>query len=689
MNMLPFSYFQPLPLREVRPAGWLQDFLERQASGLTGNVAVSGYPYGYKFWGSHDDDTKGSYGEWWPYEQTGYWIDGALKCGFLCGDDELYQQALDEVDFAVDHPAPDGFIGPDSLRDKDRWPHAVFFRAVLAQYEISGDKRYLEALMRHYRALPHPMGWDRDVTGVEILLRLYQECEQADLLRQAESLYARFNQQWPDHDPAIPTLLSDKQPTEHGVTFNEEAKLAAMLYCANGNPELLGAVTNGYTKLDQYALLADGLHSCSEHIRGKQARDMHETCDITDHTWALAYLLQATGEARYADRIERVIFNALPGAITKDFHALQYFSCPNQVVAASNSNHQLFMAGLNWMSYRPDHEVQCCPGNLHRAMPNFVSLMWMRPVRDGADKVGNARDGADKVGNTGGGIVAALYGPGKCQTTIGEKHTPVSITARTRYPFQQSVEFTIRPIRPLTFPFVVRIPAWCSRASLSINGQAVQAVLQPGSFYPIERTWHDGDRVELALPFDLALEHWPGGGVSLTYGPLTLALPVEARAEIETQNSTTLQQQATLGAKYEPRPAVVKPDFPAWNLYPAGPWNYALCVDEAALKDLQVEWNEACTDPLDAANPAFKVRVPARRVRGWHVVHTHRLRQFGHWSEDGKFCRGIRTVQGDFLLTPPLPDPHKVPDRLSKQTETIELIPYGATLLRVTVFPQG
>ena len=52
MNMLPYARFQPAALREVRPAGWLQDFLERQAKGLTGNVAVSGYPYGYKFWGS-------------------------------------------------------------------------------------------------------------------------------------------------------------------------------------------------------------------------------------------------------------------------------------------------------------------------------------------------------------------------------------------------------------------------------------------------------------------------------------------------------------------------------------------------------------------------------------------------------------------------------------------------------------
>jgi uncharacterized protein len=669
MKSLPYAIFSSLPLREIRPAGWVHEFLQRQATGLTGNVAVSGYPYGYKFWGTRDDHTKGSYAAWWPYEQTAYWIDGALKCGYLVEDTQVYRQALDEVEFAVQNAAPDGFIGPDSLREKDRWPHAVFFRAVLAQYEITGDPRYLDALVRHYRSTPHPMGWDRDVTGVEILLYLYQETGQPDLLTMAEDLYARFNRQWPEHDCALGTLVSDKKQTEHGVTFNEEAKLAAMLYCATGKPEYRDAVVHGYARLEHNAQLADGLHSCSEHIQGKTSRDMHETCDLTDHTWALAYLLQATGEAHYADLIERVIFNALPGSITKDFHALQYFSCPNQVVSTSTSNHNVFMRGLNWMSYRPDHEVQCCPGNLHRAMPNFVSKMWMRS--------------AD------GGIVAALYGPGELRSTAGASQTPVTVTAHTCYPYQQSVEFLVQPEQPVDFSFVLRIPAWCQGASVSINGQLIAANLQPGSFFPTHRTWQAGDVLRLELPFELALQHWPQGGVSLTYGPLSLALPVPTQSEIETHNSTTQQRMDTLSDQYQPRPAVVKADFPAWNLSPNGPWNYALCVDEESLKGLQVDWNEDCADPLDAANPALRVRVKARRVNGWRIVHTRRARQFGHWTEGDRFCRGYRTIRGDFRFTPPLPDPKNLETRLRPEIDEITLIPYGATLLRITVFPQA
>jgi uncharacterized protein len=114
-----------------------------------------------------------------------------------------------------------------------------------------------------------------------------------------------------------------------------------------------------------------------------------------------------------------------------------------------------------------------------------------------------------------------------------------------------------------------------------------------------------------------------------------------------------------------------------------------MCVDEDSLGDLRVVWNEGCRDPLEVANPPLTVYVKARRVKGWRIVHSRRIKQFGHWTENGKFCRGLRTIQGDFQLTPPLPDPNRLAERLYNETEVIGLIPYGATLLRVIAFPQA
>ena len=674
MPLINYATYRPVSLREIRPEGWLRAYLLRQCEGLTAHPEASGYPYGNRFWGSWDPKSHHDIDVWWPYEQIGYWIEGALKCGYLVGDQQVYQSALQEVDDAVSHAATDGFIGPDFLREKDRWPYAVFFRAVLAQYEISGDRSYIEALVRHYKSLPQPLGWDRDVTGVEILVLLHWITGDEELLEMAEDLYRRFNIKFPEHDCSLQSMTSGKRATEHGVSYNEIGKLAAILFCANGQEAYLQAVKNGFAKLDRDQLLADGMHSCTEQLRGKGELDSHETCDITDHTWALSYLLQATGDTSYADRIEKIMFNAAPGAITKDFRALQYFSCPNQVVVGNNTNHNHFMGGENWMMYRADHEIQCCPGNAHRAMPNFAHRMWLRAPDD----------------TPSGGIVAAMYGPGTISTRAGMQDHPITIRSETNYPFEQGVNFQLETEQPNAFGWVLRIPGWCSEPAIWVNDQAVHQPLPPGSFIRIDRQWQDGDRIRLSLPFHISLEHWPNGGISLNYGPFTLSLPVQAQAEVETENSTELQRRKALRETYVAPSRPLPEGFPAWNLFPISRWNYALCLNEDNLqKSIQVTWHPSIGYPFDPESIPFSIRVPARKVRGWRVSRRESIYRFTHWFEDGELQRGDRRARGNFLFTPPLPNPAQLAARLSKSVEWIDLVPYGSTLLRMTVFPQG
>ncbi|GAB3423588.1 glycoside hydrolase family 127 protein [Flindersiella endophytica] len=659
-----------MPLSAVRPQGWLLEFLRRQCAGITGHPEASGYPLDHTFWDdpSRPPDLADPAMAWWPYEQTAYWVDGALKAGYLAGDQAVHRMALEQIEGALATAAPDGFIGPEMFRGQHRWAYVVFFRAVLAQYAISGDRRLLDGLVAHYRSTPHPMNFGRDVSGVEILLALYAETGEADLLEQATNLYARFNQAPSHHDDvSLAGMRSDRPVAMHGVTFNELAKLGALMYAATGDRDFLSATLHAYAKVENDHLLADGLHSGAEAMSGNGPLESHETCTITDYTWSLGHLLQITGDARHADQLERVIFNALPGAVTKDFTALQYFSCPNQLIATSTSNHNPMSRGDNRMSYRPGHPVQCCTGNVQRALPNYVERMWMCRLR-------GAGDGVDE-------IVAALFGPSRISLSLDD--TPVTIEENTRYPFEPRVAFTLTPQRPARFAFAVRLPEWCREPVVTVNGEHVAESLVPGSFCRIVREWRAGDRVEVSLPFELVPKRWTGGGISLTLGPLTLSLPVSAELSVDTEDDWERTPKEFQLARPKPRLA----EFPAYTLTPGSPWAYALRDDSSLAEAAEVEWTESTAFPLDVEAPAVRVTVPARRVQGWALAETDRVSRLLPSFSNGRFRMVEHEVEGNFTLTPALPEPSTLPELLSEDVERIELVPLGNTLLRLTVFP--
>jgi hypothetical protein len=82
--------------------------------------------------------------------------------------------------------------------------------------------------------------------------------------------------------------------------------------------------------------------------------------------------------------------------------------------------------------------------------------------------------------------------------------------------------------RPQTFAILLRIPQWAgAKTRISVNGRAVDAMVQPGTFARVQRTWKSGDRVELEIDMPLRLETIPyqqagGERVALMYGPVAL-----------------------------------------------------------------------------------------------------------------------------------------------------------------------
>lgn len=569
-----------------------------------------------------------------------------LRCGLLLNDAGLLRRARRQIDCVMRRPDADGFLGPASLktlstgdRPSERWPHAVFFRAVMADYDARPNRATLKAMIRHYLSNTAPHDRTRNVCNVEEMAWLYAKTGDRRMLDEAVRTYESFQTHHRDSGASVENMLSDARAGDHGPTYMELFKLGALLYRVTGRRRWLNASINAQRKLARDHLLIDGVPSTTEHLRGRYSNAGHETCVVTDYPWAIGYLLMATGDARYADGIERAIFNALPGSVTPDFKALQYFSGPNQVVACAGSNHHPHGRGGKHTTYRPNPATECCPGNVHRAMPNYIARMWLDDGR--------------------GGVVAACYGPS--EVTVGAAASKLRIVEETNYPFDDRIVFRFHGKRASPLRFTFRIPAWCKNARAELNEKPLERALKPGSFVTVSRAFREGDRLELRLPRAWMVTPGPEHGASLEWGALVFA----ARIPERWQRDAADEKSST--------------KFPAWDLFPSRAWNHALVVPRRKGK-LPVELVERPVgeNPWDPEETPYTARAPSRLVPGWKMERINALEETHNGQKKIK--------KGKFVFTPSLPA-RKALANVRGRVKQVELVPYGATRLRVSVFP--
>jgi DUF1680 family protein len=101
----------------------------------------------------------------------------------------------------------------------------------------------------------------------------------------------------------------------------------------------------------------------------------------------------------------------------------------------------------------------------------------------------------------------------------------LQLTQRTTFPDEAATVLAIRAKRPTRLTLKIRQPSWCAAPVVSINGQRQSLEGAPGRYIELDRTWRDGDFVEVSLPMQLHLAPLPGAPdvVALMYGPLVLA----------------------------------------------------------------------------------------------------------------------------------------------------------------------
>ena len=644
----PYEKYHLIQPSSIEPEGWIGQFLQTQRDGLTGHIEVAGHPFNTGMWkevmaldritqeqrerslawdGSPVEPDTGVF--WWPYEQTGYYIDGAMKCGYLLGDSMLLDRARHQVYYLLEHPKESGRLGSARMIGRwFNWPYAGLFRAFMTEYMETGDRRLIEAMYRHYLTYSAEDFQDElDVCNVEELCWLFTLTGDSTLLRMGEEAYELFRSKRENRnrDGRDIVFSSDRNPDYHGVVYLEIVKIPAMLYAVTGDQEYLDEALHGLSKMERNHMLASGLPSTTEHLNPVSERAAHESCNLATLPYTYGTMLRVTGDASWADRIEKAVFNAGLGAITKDFKAHQYFSAPNQMIATTHSHHLGYFPAF--MAYCPGHAVACCTGNINRMMPYYTMQMWLKTRNNG--------------------IAAALFGPSSVTSKTGEQMKEVTIHQRTRYPFGEVIEFEIEASSPSRFEFLIRIPEWCRKPGITLNSNPLDEDPRPGTFYSIEQKFSDGDLITLTLPMEVQTSNWPHKGISFERGPLVFSFPVK--------------DSAVVAKAYEKS----TPAFPAWDLFPEEPWAFSPQVADP--KDVKVVTDDPAGYPWNPENPPVKLLVPARKVENWSL-------QSHIDPESGEVFKHISAFPEHLQLSP--------------QTVTIELVPYGATMLRVTLFPQ-
>jgi DUF1680 family protein len=207
------------------------------------------------------------------------------------------------------------------------------------------------------------------------------------------------------------------------------------------------------------------------------------------------YLLRWTGNAKYADFVERIFYNGILVSQHPETGMFIYY-LP-------------FRAGLRKEHGTPTATFTCCYGT---GIQEYASL---------------AQDIFYHAGNE---FYVNVFAP--AAATWQSPAGLVRVTQETEYPAVAATKLTVSADKAARFALVVRVPWWATKGvKVKVNGSAWDkaAKATPGSWLPIRRLWCDGDTVEMAMPMPLRLApiNDDPSLCAVMCGPLVLAGLVE------------------------------------------------------------------------------------------------------------------------------------------------------------------
>ncbi|MBQ0126839.1 MAG: glycoside hydrolase family 127 protein [Bacteroidales bacterium] len=636
------SRFIELPIGAVKAEGWLRQQLVLQKDGLTGHLDEL-YP---NVVGSRNAWLGGDGDAW---ERGPYWIDGLLPLAYLLDDQGLKDKAQVWVEAILGSQQEDGYFGPATDRgpepglqrnnSHDWWPKMVALKIVKQYYMATGDERVIPFLDRYFRyqlahlpetPLDHWTFWgaQRGGDNLEIVYWLYNITGEKYLLELGELIH-RQSTPWTDMFLDGSTLYT--QNSIHCVNLGQGFKEPVVYWQQSGEQKQLDAVRNAGKVIRKTIGLPTGLWAGDELINFGDPTRGSELCTAVEMMFSLEEMLRITGDLHWAEWLERIAYNALPTQADDRYETRQYFQQTNQIECSRNTSR-------NFSTPHSDTDqvfgllngYPCCTTNMHQGWPKFTQNLWY------------ATDDA--------GLAALVYAPSRV-TAMVAGGIEACVTEETFYPFNENIRFTVsfpdRKVKSAYFPIRFRIPAWCVGAELKVNGERVGDPCGAGDLVTVRRTWAKGDVVTLDLPMSVECSRWFDSSAVIERGPLVYALRMN---ETWTRKQTAASEKVRYGDWY-------------YEVTSDSPWNF--CLSGKTLKSVA----ENCTvirNDVDASlypwtleNAPLSIRIPARPMLDWKAYRGS-VGQVQYFTQQG----------GDLGAE-----------------QTIELIPYGCTTLRIAEFP--
>ncbi|MBN1480535.1 glycoside hydrolase family 127 protein [candidate division KSB1 bacterium] len=637
-----------LPLGSIKARAWLQHQLLAQANGLTGHLD--------EFWPDIINSAwkGGEGGDAW--ERTPYYLDGLVPLAYILDDSILQAKAQPFIEWILASQQEDGWFGPGQRWET--WPQAIANKVLSSYYETTGDKRALAHISNYFAYLDKmkpdfpAQDWrgqramEHAVTGYW----LYRQTGDKKILITIKKIYENspdwtlYYEEFPWDEEAV---LANKIPhnwgadglTAHVVNNAMAFKYPGLYYQQSGQERHKNAV---YAALEQYKTehgQVGGRFSGDEHLSGRRPIQGTEMCAVVESMFSLEKLLEVYGDVAFADQLELLAYNSLPGTMTPDCWAHQYDQQANQVLCT--------VAKRDWSTngdysniYGLMPNYPCCLANFHQGWPKFVEHMWYATPDSG--------------------LAAVTYGPNVVTARVdGDRE--VNIIQETNYPFSDTLTFTIHLAGTATFPLYFRLPGWCENYTFSINKTKQSATLQDG-YLAVNREWNNADVVTLVLPMALKTEKRYNNAIAIRRGPLYFALRIDKDFKEISVKEKSFQSIAYKGSR-------------DWEIRPVSEWNYGLAIDPAfpaAFISVDAfliheypfadrgdlvyldEWDTHVTWHHEAP---LVLRAPAKKIPAW----------------------GLANNSAD--------DPPAGPVTIETEIDSVELVPYGCARLRISEFP--